>query len=211
MKVSNHIRNTPFKGWAREWNDWCKLNPCRPQRARCLYDHCHHVPQVKLIEKGYFLKCSLSQLHSQHKDNLERGRDGGREGGPSHQERLRDHQELRQQVLVLPISTNTKTETMSTWIFSSLVNVSLLPIATTIHQLPDNSEEARTFARWLVLQVRCLKKYFLSSNTFSRCKCLRCLDPLEMLSFTSAVACLRCKEGLVLALDPTDPGDPMSL
>merc|ERR1712156_1069068 len=32
-----------------------------------------------------------------------------------------------------------------------------------------------------------------------------CLDPLEALSFTSAVACLRCKEGLVLALDPTDP------
>ena len=59
---------------------------------------------MELIKIGYFLKCSLFQLHSQHEDNLERGRDGGREGGPSHQERLRDHQELRQQVLVLNYS-----------------------------------------------------------------------------------------------------------
>ena len=76
-------------------------------------------------------------------------------------------------------------------------------------------------------------------SSLPRCKCLRCLDPLEALSFTSAVACLRCllwsetftfnfsstftflrflsknsntiwfrcKEGLVLAMDPTDPGD----
>jgi len=49
------------------------------------------------------------------------------------------------------------------------------------------------------------RQELLQDGWYFRCKCLRCLDPLEMLSFTSAVACLRCKEGLVLALDPTDP------
>ena len=163
--------------------------------------------KMELTERGYFLKCSLFQLHMQHEDNLERGRDGGREGGPSHQERLRDHKELCQQVLPLSCSCLTCSR-LNKDKDRHKDNVS---ISTAIHQLLDNSEEARTFARWLVLQVWRLKKYFLSYNTFSRCKCLRCLDPLEMLSFTSAVACLRCKEGLVLALDPTDPGDVISL
>ena len=74
---------------------------------------------MELIKIVYFLKCSLFQLHSQHEDNLERGRDGGREGGPSHQERLRDHQELRQQVLVLTYSHFNKDK------FKSNVNMAL--------------------------------------------------------------------------------------
>jgi len=45
----------------------------------------------------------------------------------------------------------------------------------------------------------------LFEGWYFRCKCLRCTDPLEGLSFTSAVACLKCKEGLVLAIDPLDP------
>ena len=44
------------------------------------------------------LQSPLFQLHMQHKDNLERGRDGGCEGSPSNQEGHRDHQELCQQV-----------------------------------------------------------------------------------------------------------------
>jgi len=45
----------------------------------------------------------------------------------------------------------------------------------------------------------------LETGWYFRCKCLRCTDPLEGLSFTSSVACLKCKEGLVLAIDPLDP------
>jgi len=45
----------------------------------------------------------------------------------------------------------------------------------------------------------------LLAGWYFRCKCLRCTDPLEGLSFASAVACLKCKEGLILAMDPMDP------
>ena len=33
----------------------------------------------------------------------------------------------------------------------------------------------------------------LLSGWYFKCKCLRCIDPLEGLSFTSSVACLRCR------------------
>ena len=33
----------------------------------------------------------------------------------------------------------------------------------------------------------------LLSGWYFKCKCLRCIDPLEALSFTSSVACLRCR------------------
>ena len=33
----------------------------------------------------------------------------------------------------------------------------------------------------------------LLSGWYFKCKCLRCIDPLEALSFTSSVACLKCR------------------
>jgi len=45
----------------------------------------------------------------------------------------------------------------------------------------------------------------LSSGWYFMCQCIRCLDPLECLSFASALACLKCKEGLILSSDPLDP------
>ena len=33
----------------------------------------------------------------------------------------------------------------------------------------------------------------LLAGWYFKCKCLRCIDPLEALSFTSSVACLRCR------------------
>ena len=48
-----------------------------------------------------FKKNTLFQLHKQHQDNLERGRDCGCEGRPPDQEGDRDHQELCEQVAIL--------------------------------------------------------------------------------------------------------------
>ena len=45
----------------------------------------------------------------------------------------------------------------------------------------------------------------LLNGWYFLCRCLRCCDPLEGLSFTSAVACLKCREGLVLSTNTLDP------
>jgi len=58
------------------------------------------------------------------------------------------------------------------------------------------------------LETTQLRQDKLKRGWYFTCQCLRCCDPLEGLSFTSAVACLRCREGLILPSQPTDPQAP---
>jgi len=55
------------------------------------------------------------------------------------------------------------------------------------------------------LETTQMRQEKLSQGWYFTCRCLRCVDPLEGLSFASSVACLRCKEGLVLCMSPLDP------
>eukprot|EP00090_Calanus_glacialis_P002954 TRINITY_DN12154_c0_g1_i1.p1 TRINITY_DN12154_c0_g1~~TRINITY_DN12154_c0_g1_i1.p1 ORF type:complete len:553 (-),score=159.07 TRINITY_DN12154_c0_g1_i1:57-1715(-) len=54
------------------------------------------------------------------------------------------------------------------------------------------------------LETTQLRQERLMDGWYFRCKCLRCCDPLEGLSFASSVACLKCKEGLILSTNPLD-------
>jgi len=49
-----------------------------------------------------------------------------------------------------------------------------------------------------------MRQQRLLSGWYFHCKCLRCSDPLEALSFTSSVACLKCREALILSSNPLD-------
>ena len=43
-----------------------------------------------------------------------------------------------------------------------------------------------------------MRQQKLMAGWYFQCKCLRCMDPLEALSFTSSVACLRCRYGIFI-------------
>jgi len=55
------------------------------------------------------------------------------------------------------------------------------------------------------LETTQMRREKLKNGWYFDCNCLRCSDPLESLSFTSSVVCLRCKDGLFLSTDPLDP------
>jgi len=69
--------------------------------------------------------------------------------------------------------------------------------------IPRGTEITKSYVS--SLETTQLRQEKLVQGWYFTCKCLRCTDPLEGLSFTSSVACLRCKEGLVLCTDPLDP------
>ena len=50
-----------------------------------------------------------------------------------------------------------------------------------------------------------LRRKRLSSGWYFDCRCPRCCDPTENESFVGATACLRCKCGTILPLDPLNP------
>lgn len=58
------------------------------------------------------------------------------------------------------------------------------------------------------LETTQLRQEKLKKGWYFTCTCLRCSDPLECLSFTSAVVCLKCREGLVLSTDPINSEAP---
>ena len=55
------------------------------------------------------------------------------------------------------------------------------------------------------LETTQMRQKRLLAGWYFQCRCLRCRDPLEALSFASAVACLKCREGLILSTNPLDP------
>jgi len=69
--------------------------------------------------------------------------------------------------------------------------------------IPRGAEITKSYVS--SLETTQLRQKRLLEGWYFRCKCLRCCDPLEGLSFASSVACLKCKEGLILSTNPLDP------
>jgi len=68
--------------------------------------------------------------------------------------------------------------------------------------IPKGSEITKNYVN--SMETTQIRQKRLLDGWYFLCRCLRCCDPLEGLSFTSAVACLRCREGLVLSTNPLD-------
>lgn len=68
--------------------------------------------------------------------------------------------------------------------------------------IPRGAEITKSYVS--SLETTQLRQARLLEGWYFRCKCLRCCDPLEGLSFASSVACLKCKEGLILSTNPLD-------
>jgi len=72
-----------------------------------------------------------------------------------------------------------------------------------VMKIPQGAEITKSYVS--SLETTQLRQERLLDGWYFRCKCLRCCDPLEGLSFASAVACLKCQEGLILSTNPLDP------
>jgi len=68
--------------------------------------------------------------------------------------------------------------------------------------IPRGAEITKSYVS--SLETTQLRQERLMDGWYFRCKCLRCIDPLEGLTFASSVACLKCKEGLILSTNPLD-------
>jgi len=69
-------------------------------------------------------------------------------------------------------------------------------------QIPQGTEITKAYCS--SLETTQLRQEKLKEGWYFSCRCLRCSDPLEGLSFMSSVVCLKCKEGLLLSTDPLD-------
>jgi len=72
-----------------------------------------------------------------------------------------------------------------------------------VMKIPRGAEITKSYVS--SLETTQLRQERLMDGWYFRCKCLRCCDPLEGLSFASSVACLKCQEGLILSTNPLDP------
>ncbi|KRT79705.1 SET domain-containing protein [Oryctes borbonicus] len=52
------------------------------------------------------------------------------------------------------------------------------------------------------LQGTLRRREYLLENKFFECRCKRCADPCELGTYTSALICPKCNNGLVLSIDP---------
>jgi len=68
--------------------------------------------------------------------------------------------------------------------------------------IPRGAEITKSYVS--SLETTQIRQQRLMEGWYFRCKCLRCCDPLEGLSFASSIACLKCKEGLILSTNPLD-------
>jgi len=73
-------------------------------------------------------------------------------------------------------------------------------------EIPRGQEITKSYVS--ALETTQMRQARLSAGWYFTCTCIRCMDPLECLSFASAVACLKCKEGLILSSNPLDPEAP---
>lgn len=69
---------------------------------------------------------------------------------------------------------------------------------------PIKKGETITLSYAYLLQGTLKRRDHLREGKFFWCQCERCTDPTEFQTFTSALRCPKCKDGIILSRDPLD-------
>jgi len=85
----------------------------------------------------------------------------------------------------------------------TILNEDLTVDVRAVVAIPQGTEISKAYVS--SLETTQLRQEKLKQGWYFTCSCLRCEDPLEGLSFMSSVACLRCRQGLLLSSNTLDP------
>ena len=84
----------------------------------------------------------------------------------------------------------------------TIMNEDLTVDVRAVVAIPRGAEITKSYVS--TMETTQMRQQKLLAGWYFHCKCIRCEDPLEGLSFASSVACLRCREGLILSTNPLD-------
>merc|ERR1719278_494540 len=85
----------------------------------------------------------------------------------------------------------------------TIMNEDLTVDVRAVVAIPRGAEITKSYVS--TMETTQMRQERLLAGWYFQCECIRCEDPLEVLSFASSVACLKCREGLVLSTNPLDP------
>ena len=84
----------------------------------------------------------------------------------------------------------------------TIMNEDLTVDVRAVVAIPRGAEITKSYVS--SMETTQMRQERLLTGWYFQCKCIRCEDPLEILSFASSLACLKCREGLILPTNPLD-------